>query len=68
MIDQFRSHIKIPFLSDVKKVEHHCDASPMIKLEWCGMQCSGKYGQLLKYNQGTGRLENPDHSAGNQGK
>ena len=65
MIENFRSHMKdaIPCLSNVKKAEHHSGV-PFIKLEWCGMQCSGKYGQFIKSdNQGAGRLDSSKHSS-----
>lgn len=49
MITEFDSHIKgcIPSLGHVKKLEDQ-SGGPLIKLEWCGMQCSGKYGFLTK--------------------
>ena len=49
MITEFASHIKdlIPSLRNVKKLKDQ-SGDPMIKLEWCGMQCSGKYGLLTR--------------------
>ena len=49
MIAEFDSKIKgwIPNISHVKKLEDQ-SGGPLIKLEWCGMQCSGKYGVLTK--------------------
>ena len=49
MIKEFNSHIKslVPTTGHVKKLEDQSDG-PLIKLEWCGMQCSGKYGILTK--------------------
>ena len=51
MIEEFKSRTKnlIPCLHDVKELEHKPSA-PLIKLEWCGMQCMGKYGQFRKPN------------------
>ena len=60
MIEKFRLHTQdaIPYLNNVKKVEQQSDA-PFIKLEWCGMQCSGKYAQFTKSdNLDAGRLCN----------
>ena len=64
MIEKFRSHTKktIPCLSGVKKSEHQSDDTSLIKLEWCGTQCSGKYGLILKSDdqgQGAERLDSP---------
>ena len=49
MIAEFASHIKglIPSLNNVKKLKDQ-SGDPLIKLEWCGMQCSGKYGLLTR--------------------
>ena len=61
MITDFDSHIKglIPSLNHVKKVKHQSDG-PLIKLEWCGMQCSGKYGLLTKVDDyGTEKIGTP---------
>ena len=52
MIAEFDSHIKnlhIPSLGNVKKLEDQ-SGCPLIKLEWCGIQCSGTYGVLTKVN------------------
>ena len=59
MIEKFKAHTKdIPCLSNVKKKEDQSGA-PLIKLEWCGMQCSGKYGQFIKSdNPDAERLDN----------
>ena len=59
MIAEFDSHIKglIPRLIIVKKLKDQ-SGGPLIKLEWCGMQCSGKYGLLTKVD---------DHSTENLG-
>ena len=49
MIAEFASHIKglIPSLNNVKKLKDQ-SGDLLIKLEWCGMQCSGKYGLLTR--------------------
>ena len=51
MIEEFKSHTKnlIPHLCNVKEIEHKPGAR-LIKLEWCGMQCLGKYGRFGKPN------------------
>ena len=51
MIEKFRSHTKhvIPCLNDVKIVDQQSSHS-LINLEWCGIECSGKYGLLLGSN------------------
>ena len=57
MITEFDSHIKglIPSIGHVKKLDQ--SDGPLIKLEWCGMQCSGKYGLLTVVNDhGTEKL------------
>ena len=58
MIEEFDSHIRrlVPSIGEVKKQEDQSN-SPLIKLEWCGMQCSGKYGLLTKVdNHSTAKL------------
>ena len=64
MIDKFRSHTKhaIPCLNDVKKVDQQC-GHPLIKLEWCGIECSGKYGLLLGSDNKGQHDVMLDHSA-----
>ena len=49
MIAEFESHTRgyIPSLHHVKKLEDQ-SGGPLNKLEWCGMQSSGKYGLLTK--------------------
>jgi len=65
MIAKFRSQTKdlIPCLKDVKKVDNQSD-TPLMKLEWCGMQCSGKYDLFIKSEeQGTERCSNSAYSS-----
>ena len=65
MIKEFRSHTGslIPNLGRVKQLEDHCDRLQLIKLEWCGMQCSGKYGVFSKLkNYSTDKLGISDQS------
>ena len=65
MIEKFKVRMKdtIPCLNNVKKIERHSGA-PFIKLEWCGMQCSGKYGQFVKSdNPDTGRHDTFKYSS-----
>ena len=49
MIEKFRSRTKdaIPCLGGVKKVDQQSGHS-LIKLEWYGKECSGKYGFLIR--------------------
>ena len=49
MFEEFNSYVKdlVPSLGHIKKLEDQSDG-PLIKVEWCGMQCSGKYGLLTK--------------------
>ena len=53
----------VPSLGKVKQLEDQCGGL-LIKLEWCGMQCSGKYGAFSKLkNYSTDRLGITDHSS-----
>ena len=49
MIRDFDSHVKglVPSMGHITKLEDQV-GGPLIKLEWCGMQCSGKYGLFTK--------------------
>ena len=71
MIKEFRSRTEnlIPNLGKVKQLEDQCDGLLLIKLEWCGMQCSGKYGLFLKLNNySTNRLGISDQSSADLSK
>ena len=65
MIARFISQTKdlFPYLKGVKKVDHQSD-TPLMKLEWCGMQCSGKYGLFIKSeDRGTEKHSDSTHSS-----
>ena len=67
IIEDFKSRTKnlIPQLCNVKELEHQPGA-PLIKLEWCGMQCLGKYGRFCKPNDKVANWL--DHSSQSSGK